>query len=166
MVGAPIQGHNDSMEARQISKSNRLLLWMGLGLGMLVIAAAVVAVVRQPASFEPGTPEAVVQQYLEAVIAEEPEAAWALLTPRLQARCTVDDLERRSYRRDRGRIVLVDSSVRDETARIQLKFTAAFSDGAFGIDEYSHQERFDLRLVDGKWRISESPWPFYWCSEV
>lgn len=152
------------MDRKQMTQSNRLLMWMGAGIAALVVVAAVIVIVSKPASFEAGTPEAVVQEYIEAILDDDPDTAWALLTPRLQARCEIEDIEPRYSRAERSRIILVDSRVRDETATVELEFNAAYGDGPFDIYESSYNQRFDLRNVDEAWRISDVPWPFYWCS--
>jgi len=146
-----------------MTKSNRLLAMMGIGLIALIAVAAIFVAIREPASFDPDTPEGATQAYLTAVLDDEPEAAHALLTPELQRRCTVDDLEDR-YRRDSSRIRLVESEIDGNSAKIELEFTATYNDGPFGFDESSYDETFELELIDGQWRISERPWPFYWCS--
>ena len=150
------------MKATPASSSNRLLLWMGAGIGVLVFIAALVAILRQPTEFEAGTPEAATQQYVQAVIDDEPEAAWALLTPALQSSCTAEELDDRSHR-SRGRILLVDTETRDDSATVDLRITTTYSDDPFAFDEQSYERQFRLSLVDGEWRISDAPWPFYRC---
>lgn len=151
---------------RQMTSSNRLLLWMGAGLAALIIVAAVIVIVREPARFDPGTPEAAVQDYIDAVLDDDADAAWALLAPGIQQRCGAEDLEAR-YRRDgSGRIILRDTTNRGESATVEIEFNAVYLDGPFDVYESSYSERFNLRLVDGEWRISNVPWPYYWCSEV
>ncbi len=147
-------------------RSNRLLMWMALSLAGLLVLVTVIILVREPASFEPGTPEATVQDYVGAILDDDQETAWALLTPRLQTRCDVDEIDTRYRRGDRGRIVLVESRQRDDTATVELEFNAAYGDDPFYVYESSYSESFRLRRVEGEWRISDIPWPFYWCSEV
>ena len=142
--------------------SSRLLLWMGVALVALVVLATAITLLRGPAEFEPGTPEAVVQAYIEAVLDEDPDDAWELLTPRLQGRCDPEDLEPRYRRARQGGITLIETRERENTAVVELEFNAASDDGPFDVYEYSYRERFDLRLVDGEWRVSDVPWPFDW----
>lgn len=151
------------MNKTQMSKSNRLLAMMGGGLVVLVVVAAVFAALREPTTFDPDTPEGTTQAYLTAVLDDEPEAAHALLTPELQIRCTVDDLENR-YRRDSGQITLIESEIDGDTAKIDLKFSFTYNDGPFEFSQSSYDERFELERVAGEWRIADVPWPFYWCS--
>jgi hypothetical protein len=146
-------------------KSNRILVLMGLALVGLLVVAAIVIAFREPAQFEPGSPEAVTQQYLEAVLAEDGAAVHDLLTPELQQRCDVRDLDGRYYRADGERITLEESRIDGTAAVVELEFTATYSNDAFSFDRYSYVERFDLELIAGEWRISDPPWPFYWCPE-
>ena len=148
-----------------MTQSNRLLVWMGIGLVALVAVAAIVVALRSPASFEPGTPEAVVQEYVNAVLDEDSEAAFALLTPNAQRRCQLEDLEDRYVRGEQSRIVLVDSEITEDTATVELEFNAASGDSPFDIYQYSFEQRFKLRDVEGEWRIASSQWPFYRCTE-
>lgn len=166
MAPAPAVDHDGHMEAKRMTSSNRLLVVMGLGLVGLIVVAAIIVAFRDPAEFEPGSPEAATQAYVQAILDEDAAAAHARLTPALQRRCTVEDLEERHYWRDAGRITLVDSKVKTDAAVIKVKFTAAYSDGAFDYYQSSYEERFELEMVDGEWRISSATWPFYWCREV
>jgi len=164
MASQPGQLHAGVM-SKKMTNSNRLLLWMGAGLLALVVIAGVAVALRSPAVFEPGSPEAVVQQYVEAVLDEDSESAWALLTPSAQRRCDLEDLQGRYIRGEQSRIVLIDSAIDDTDASVELQFSAAHGDSPFDIYEYSFEEKFKLRDVDGAWRIAAAPWPFYRCRE-
>lgn len=145
--------------------STRILVWIGAGIVALLVLVWVTVAIRNPAEFEPGSPEAIVQIYVQSVLDGDSDTAWALLTPALQRRCDVDDLEDR-YRGRSGNVVLVDTDVQDDTARVELEFTASYGDDPFDVSDYSYGERFQLRLIDDEWRISAAPWPLYRCSEV
>ena len=164
MVAETSSGHDGAMN-NKTSQSNRLLVWMGAGLLALLAVAAIAVALRSPANFEPGSPEAVVQEYVNAVLDEDSEAAFALLTPSAQRRCKLEDLEDRYIRGEQSRIVLVDSEITGDTATVELEFTAASGDSPFDIYEYSFEQRFKLRDVDGAWRLSAAQWPFYRCTE-
>lgn len=157
---------NGAMESKQMSKSNRLLAVMAIGLVALIAIAAIFVVVRDPVTFDPDTPEGVTQAYLVAVLDEDGAAAHALLTPELQERCDVDELEDRYYRREDSRITLVDAEIDGDTAKIEVKFTATYNEGPFGYSESSYEETFQLIRSDGAWRIAKAPWPYYRCPEV
>ena len=146
-------------------KSSRVLVLIGLALVGLLVVAGIVVAFGEPTRFDSGTPEAATQDYLLAVLAEDFDAAHGMLTPELQKRCDVRDLDDRYYRSDGDRITLEESRITGETAVVELEFTATYSGDAFDFDVYSYIERFDLERVDGDWRIAEPPWPFYWCAE-
>ncbi len=149
-----------------MSKSNRLLAAMAIGLVALIAVAAVFIAIREPVTFDPGTPERVVQDYLIAVLDEDAETAHALLAPDLQARCDIEELEDRYYRREDNRITLVESRIDGDRATIEVKFTATYNDGPFEYSDWSYEESFKLTRGDGAWRISSAPWPYYRCPEV
>ena len=153
------------MTATATPSSTRILLWIGSGIAALLVLVSVTVAVRSPAEFEPGSPEAVVQSYVRSVLDGDVDTAWELLTPALQQRCEADDLDDR-YRRRTGNIVLVDTDIQDDTARVKLEFTTSYGDDPFDVSDYSHGGRAQLRRIDDQWRISAPPWPPYRCSEA
>lgn len=157
---------NEAMERTQMSKSNQLLAAMAIGIIALIAVAAVFVAIQDPAEFDPGTPEGVVQSYLVAVLDDDAEAAHALLTPELQARCDIEDLDDRYYHEEDRRITLVESDINADRATIEVKFTATYNEGPFGYSESSYEETFRLTRNDGSWQISRAPWPYYRCPEV
>lgn len=157
---------NGAMETKQMSKSNRLLAAMAISLVALVAVAAVFVAIRDPAEFDPDTPEGVVQAYLLAVLDDDVEAAYGLLTPELQARCDIDELGDRYYQDEGSRITLVESDIEGDRATIEVKFTAMYNEGPFGYSQSSYEETFRLTRSDGAWQISSAPWPYYRCPEV
>ena len=157
---------NGAMETKKMSKSNRLLAVMAIGLVALIAVAAVFVAIQEPATFDPDTAEGVTQAYVVAMLDEDAEAAHALLTPELQARCDVDDFGYGYYGREDPRITIVDTDIDGDRAAIDVKFTVTYSDGLFGYSESSREESFKLTRGDGAWRISAAPWPYYRCPEV
>ena len=131
-------------------------------LGAIAVAAliliAVVAVVlvssREDATFEPGSPEAVVQTYAEAWAAGDADAAWELLTPRAQAR--VDEFEFHhagSWEQDMPTRVWVDER-HDLPEWVALTLSLEWTwDGLLGPDRDIETMRLKLVEVDGAWRI-------------
>ena len=149
-----------------MSKSNRLLAAMAIGLIALIAVAAVFVAVRDPVTFDPDTPEGVTQAYVVAVLDDDAEAAHALLTPELKLRCDVHEFEHGYYGREDSRITLVQSAIDGDRATIDVKFTVTYDEGLFGYSESSQEETFKLTRSDGAWRISSAPWPYYRCPEV
>jgi predicted kinase len=86
--------------------SDRWLWLMGMFITMAIVVVAALAVVlmgdRQDAALEPGSPEAVVQDYAEAWAAGDSDAGWQMLTPRAQARVQQYEF-REAIRWDEGR---------------------------------------------------------------
>lgn len=75
---------------------NRSLLYIGAGvLALVVLGAAVVLLAggRQPASFEPGTPEAAMQGYLAAWQDEDYEAAYGFFSDEIRAATSLEQYE-------------------------------------------------------------------------
>lgn len=142
-----------------------MLVWIGAAIVAVVALVWVTVAVREPAVFEPGSPEAVVQSYVQSVLDGDSTEAWALLTPALQQTCDADDLDD-VYRGRNRAIVLVDTEVKDDSARVLIEFAAAFDGDPFAVSGSSFGKRFRLRLIDDAWRISAAPWPSYFCSEV
>jgi hypothetical protein len=153
------------VERKQMSKSNRLLAFMAIGLVALLAVVAVFVALRDPVTFDPNTPEGVTQAYLNALIDDDADGAHELLTSELRLRCDIDELSDRHYRREDSRITLVGSETVGDTAEIEVKFTVTYSDGPFGYSESSFEETFQLTRSEGVWRIAEAPWPYYRCPD-
>lgn len=152
------------MDRQSTSGSGRTLAVIGGILALLLVVATVLALIGEPAAFEAGTPEAVVQEFVVAILDDDDATALTLLSPDLQNRCE-DQFFDSGYRRTgSGSIVLVDSDVTGDRAAITLEFDAATRD-PFDTYVYTYTERFDLIRADGEWRIDRVPWPFYFCEE-
>ena len=63
------------------------------------------------------------------------------------------------------RVALVSTTERDTTADVVVSISHTNVGGPFGSAEYASEESFDLRLVEGKWLISDAPWPLVVCPE-
>jgi len=133
------------------------------GLVAIVVALAVVAIVnaRQgPEQFEPGTPEATVQEYFQDLIEGQADEALDLIDPDLgcDSRYTPTVgvsrvvLDRVTYNTDRT----------EASARVQV--TETWGTGLFGPDEATFVETIHLTAdADGDWYISRPPWPYFDC---
>lgn len=148
------------MEATPGPKSPRLLVWITAGIIVLLVAVSITVAISQPAEFEPGSPEAVVQSYIQAVLDGDGEAAWNLLTPDLQRRCSPADLDDHYGRGGSRTVVLIETDIDGDIARVDLEFTTSYGDDPFDVSEYTNREQARLRLVDNEWRISMAPWPY------
>lgn len=127
---------------------------------VLVVAALVTAVLSRRDAVEPadGAPEATVQQYVEAVLDHDSEAAVGLLAP--DSPCDVEDLDH-AYVDDDLRVSLEDVEVSGTAARVDVTITSG-SGGLFP-SEWTDAATFRLVRTGGEWRITGSPWPLFDC---
>ncbi|MRX43587.1 nuclear transport factor 2 family protein [Agromyces kandeliae] len=147
------------MEAQRPRPDRTLVVILAV-LGALVVLALVAVFTRgEPEQLDADTPEGVVQQYSAAVIDGDEAAAMELLVPELAEDCT-----RMPAAEPAGiRVTLVDTTVRDDTADVDVLIVTTYGDGPFGSSEYEERGVFDLVRVDGEWRIESAPWPLTIC---
>ena len=138
-----------------------LVLAIAVGLiGVLVAVAAVVASSRGPAELDPATPEGVVQAYLRAVAESDFAAASELLAA--DSTCDTAAFDRADVP-ESLQAELVDVSIVDDRAVVEVLITEGSGLELFEPGGYSHDELFALVNEDGAWRIDRSPWPMYHC---
>jgi len=146
---------------KDISRSGWILGIMGVTLAVVVVVAIVLAL-QPPEQFDPGTPEATVQDYLQAVIDGDQGEVALLMTPELLERCGTDLIQVR-HSPDSFRAVIVDTnSIGDRTA-VNVEITEG-SDGGLFSDSWSFEETLVVEHDGAGWLIAESPWPIY-CAE-
>src|SRR5665811_2318348 len=92
---------------KRITRSGMVLGIIGVGVGALVVVALVLAL-QPPKQLDPGTPEATVQGYLQAVIDGNQGEAERLMTPDLVKRCA--DLTQIRHASHSFRAVIVDTA--------------------------------------------------------
>ena len=136
----------------------------GVVLVLLIAVAAVLSASRGPATFEEGSPEAVVQGYLDAMIKGDESAAHASLSDELGDDCTVRDLRTRSNEVNNARVALRAVSIDGDEAEVEVSITENAGDVPFGGGGYTFEETFVLAREAGTWVIVEEPWPIYFCS--
>ena len=140
-------------------QANRVLaIVVGL-IALVAVVAAVVAANRQPPTYDRGTPQGVVQAYLEAVVAGDHAEADGHLAP--GGTCDVEDLDRSSVP-DGIRVVLRGTELDGENAQVTVDVVMS-SGGIFGGSEYSENHTFRLGKVGQDWLIQGMPWPMYDC---
>ena len=61
------------------------------------------------------------------------------------------------------RVALVSTTQRETTADVVVSISYTNVGGPFGSPEYASEESFDLSLAEGKWLISNAPWPLLVC---
>lgn len=126
----------------------------------LAVVAAVVAGSQPEPTSDPTTPDGVVLNYVRALLERDTESAAAALSPSLG--CDASDLAA-SYTPNAARVVLVETTEEDSTARVTVEISVSGGDGPFGGGEYTSRETFELEQGDNTWLIAGSPWPVYFC---
>lgn len=133
-------------------------------LGALVVAALIIGLAvsgtRSSRSFEPGTPEAVVQEYVGHVFAARMAEALALLKDPEQCApafggpfIPVDQ---------RADLVSSTKSASGNLAYVVLRFEHD-DDSLFQRDPTPWQVRFTLERTDEGWRLIQPSWPVPQC---
>jgi hypothetical protein len=140
-----------------------------VGIGVLVAVAVLVILALAGSdvrSYEPDTPEAAAQAYIQALFDEDPRTAYDHLSAHLQSQCEPNDLELWWVRR-------ADSASFDEVridgdhAEIELRLMSNDYDrGIFPFDNYDYSRETELELdrVDGEWVITDATWPLAGCT--
>ena len=133
-------------------------------LGIVVAAIAIVALivvfaVKEPtAELDKGSPEGVVQQYLNAAIDKDFDQAKSFLAS--DTKCTADDFDR-AYIQDSIRIGLSDATSTETSAKVTVTIETSNGDPFGG--SYSETQTFRLVKEDSGWKITGIPWPTYEC---
>lgn len=150
---------------RQAGNASRTRLAAAIAVAVLIVIAAVVVALlgsREEATFEAGSPEAAVQDYVEAWAAGDADAAWAMLTPRVQKW-----LHEREFRAalswQEGRPSRVWIEERDDLPDwVTLRLSVERSwDGLIGPSRETESKHVKLIEVDGAWRIDTPMVEFY-----
>lgn len=138
-------------------RANRVL---GIVVAVIAIVALIVVLAsRQPTTqLDEGSPEAAVQQYLQAVSDRNFDQALEFLSE--DSKCTVEDFDR-AYIQESLRIGLAESSANQETAVVTVSIQSSNGDPFGGT--YTEERNFRLVNSDGEWKITGTPWPNYEC---
>ena len=141
---------------------NRVLAVFVGAVVLLAVLAGVVVANRDTPDLNPGTPEGVVQEYLQAVFDGDYPAGAGLLSP--SSGCDVADLAA-GYVPESARIVLDHSAVTGDHAVVTVKVTEGTGGGPFD-SGYSHTERITVQRESGVWKITGSPWLLSSCGST
>lgn len=130
---------------------------------LVVIVVALIAVFARsaPAQYDADTPEGVVQRYSQAVIDGDFDAARAYLVPEV-----ADECEHISPDGSDRRVTLLETTERDDTARVEVLVATVYGSGPFGTSEYENEGVFDLEKAGGDWLISATPWELAVCLQT
>ena len=134
---------------------NRVLAIFVGAVVLLAVIAGVFVANRASPDLNPGTPEGVVQEYLQAVFAGDYPVAADLLSP--SSGCHASDLAA-GYVPESARIVLDHSAVNGDHAVVTVNVTEGTGGGPFDSPGYSHTERITVQRDGGVWKITGSPW--------
>jgi hypothetical protein len=147
-------------------KRNRSVLYIGVGvLGVAVLGAAVVLLAegRRPASFEPGTPQAAMQEYLAAWRDDDYEVAYRYFSDEIKADTSLEEYESllRNFGDPNGSgsdaAVYIDKAEGDD-AQVTLYLTVELFYGGDGFGGGSYRSPRTVRMIhqaDG-WKIDET----------
>ncbi len=120
--------------------------------GVVIVAALVVALQPdRPLDLPAGSPEAVVAEYVETIIADGDPSH--LLTSAAAKEC--DD--RGFYHQDIQRVRISSIDTQDSRSVVEVEITWTNGDEPFGSD-WTSEDRFILTGGAGKWMIDEVPW--------
>jgi hypothetical protein len=129
---------------------------------VLLVVAAVFAANRAPDSYPVGSPEATAQAYFQALIDEQPLAIHQLFSDELQDRCDPPTAADVSFV-DVSRVTLDQVETDGDSSTVRVSVTQDFGGSPFGPEENTSDETLHLTRIDGSWRISTLPWPFFVC---
>lgn len=149
----------DDTQPPKAATPDRTLLAVLIAVGLLVVIALVVVVVRNatPEMLDSSTPAGVVQRYAQAVIDDDGVAAGAYLV------ASPDDC---SYfdRADRDlRLSLRSTEISGDRATVRVAVTTSYGDGPFSSSESTSDDTFTLVKSQDGWMIEETPYEFISC---
>jgi hypothetical protein len=138
--------------------------------GVLIVAAIGLSLLQREQSFEDGTPEKAVQDFLKAYTAEDFGRVYDLWAEELRSDCSRDEYIEQSVGSGRrlsdSRVRLTDTEYVGEDGQrvvVLARETRVTGDGPFSTSESSIRQRYTLALEQGEWRFTETPWPSSGC---
>jgi hypothetical protein len=145
----------------RIARSYLTIVVPAVLLGLLVAAA--LAGRNRPHTYPPGTPEATVQAYFQALADHRPLRAHELLSPDLQDRCGLPVAADTAHLAV-VRVVLDEVDTEGDRSTVRVSVTQDWGGSSpFGSDESTTRETVQLVNAGDGWRISEPPWPYFAC---
>jgi hypothetical protein len=131
--------------------------------GILVAVLAIVLLGGDDVvEYDPGTPEAAAQAYLQALFEGDGDAAHALLSPRHQARCEPYELD--LHGEDFTSATFTETRIADGRATIDVRMSGSeFIPDPVVIGSHELHTEIVLESLDGEWRIVAADWPLDSC---
>jgi len=138
---------------------DRALVGGAIVVGVIVVAAGIAALAGSgPTTYQPGSPEATAQAYVQAVLDDDTAAIQSLV---IDSSC---DVGPRYFGDEPIRVTLVGTDIVGDTATVRIDVTHGTSDPIFG-GGWDENSQINLRQVDGSWAVDGDSWPF-WCPPV
>ncbi len=123
-----------------------------------VLGGALFGALAEPDTYDPATPEGVVQNYLKAVFDGDELASLTFLDTELADRCK-QDATSFEYRTDGARVFLDGTTIDGDTATVAIEIRHSTD----GLDEWVESETIWLSRSDSSWQITQPPWPYWDC---
>ena len=138
--------------------------------GVLIVVAIALSLLQREQSFEDGTPEKAVQDFLKVYSADDFGRAYDLWAEELKQGCSRDEYIEQSVgsggRLSDSRVRLTDTEYVGEDGQrvvVLARETRVTGDGPFSTSESSIRQRYTLALEQGEWRFTKVPWPSGGC---
>lgn len=134
---------------------------------LIAVGAVIVSSVRQPAEVRAGTPEALVQRYLQAVADGDRAAIRGTYTPELQRRCNASEPAYTPSVPDNSTSFEADlvstQRIDPDTVEVRVRVSEYSGDPPFGGGGYTHTEVFVVEATDRGWGLAQAVWPYNVC---
>lgn len=146
------------------------LLIMGAVVTLAVLVTVAIVAFPRTESFEPGSPEAVVQQFIEAGLDDDETSALDLLTSSARRSCVSEFDDRQSspaYFGDELRAILQSTTIDGDDATVDIEFRRSNADDPFDSTTRTFESRYTLIRVGDEWQVDRAGWPsaFVRCTE-
>ena len=152
-------GGDDTGGMKALTRSG-IVLWIVGVLVVVTVGVALVLALRPPEQFEPGTPEAAIQGYFQAVVDSSRADAERFMTPELVQRCRAD-LNQIRDTADSLRVVIVDTKPEGSRMAVTVEITERSASSVFLGEPFTFRETLIVEQAGDVWLIAEAPWPVY-----
>jgi len=130
-----------------------------LGVSIVLLLAGVVVAIaasRQPEkTYPPGTPEAVVADFIRLVEAGKLDEAYELMAIPGLSRERFDEQVDPAYRNESSRrVTLIGSDVNGGNATVDVAISTLSYTDALDVSEYTNRQTYHLRRENGRWLIT------------
>jgi len=163
VVSYPTVVVSAAREGPRMGASARWLVAVGGVIATAVIVSVVVAVLgNREQEFDPGTPEAAVQDYLRAIAERDTTRAFSVISHAIDEECAPFPSDAIIYGvADRFSARLKETVERGDRTEVRVALTESWGSGPFDSGESNWEHTFVLIYEDGQWRFDEVPWPLY-----